>query len=163
MSVRRQGFEWVIEDLGNLPPKRLELLSKTPQSIFYSGVGNANLKARLRTKDTEFIVIKYFGSTPGIYGTGNQWVPGGYVNFLIGTTSYFKDPDGRPALGLSGSAAPYPVSIKFGPVFKSEFDIEIPPGTEWDIDYFVANAFIDPVEEFPSTPNLSWTVTIIAP
>lgn len=162
MSVRRQGFEWVIEDLGNLPPKRLELLSKTPQSIFYSGIGNANLTARLRTKDTEFIVIKYFGSTPGIYGTGNQWVPGGYVNFLIGTTSYFKDPDGRPSLGLSGSAAPYPVSIKFGPVFKSEFDIEIPPGTEWDIDYFVANAFIDPVEEFPSAPNRSWTVTLVS-
>ena len=156
MSVRRQGFEWTVEDLGQLPPKRLELLSESPQSIFYSGIGNATISARLRTKDTEFIVIKYFGSTPGIYGTGNEWVPAGYVNFSIGTTSYFVDPDGRPALGLSGTAAPYPVSIEFGPTFKSEFNIEIPPNTEWDVDYFVANAFIDPVELFPPTPLYTW-------
>ena len=146
MSVRRQGFEWAVEDIGQLPPKRLNLLSETPQSIFYSGIGNATIDARLRTKETEFIVIKYFGSTPGIYGTGNDWVP----------ASYFTDPDGLPARGLSGTAAPYPVSIKFGPTFKSEFDIEIPPGTEWDINYFVANAFIDPVELFPSTPRFTW-------
>lgn len=156
MSVRRQGFEWTVEDLGQLPPKRLELLSESPQSIFYSGIGNATISARLRTKETEFIVIKYFGSTPGIYGTGNEWVPAGYVNFSIGTTSYFVDPDGRPALGLSGTAAPYPVSIEFGPTFKSEFNIEIPPNTEWDVDYFVANAFIDPVELFPPTPLYTW-------
>lgn len=160
MSIRRQGFEWSVEDVGNLPPKRLELLT-TPQSVFYSGIGNATIKARLRTKETEFVLIQYFGSTPGIYGTGNKWVPGGYVNFSIGTTSYFKDPDGRPALGLSGTAAPYPVSLKFGPVFKSEFNIEIPPGTEWDVDYLITNAFIDPVELFPSTPAYSWTASII--
>ena len=158
MSVRRQGFEWSVEDVGQLPPKRLSLLSESPQSIFYSGIGNATIDARLRTKETEFIVIKYFGSTPGIYGTGNDWVPAGYVNFSIGTTSYFKDPDGLPARGLSGTAAPYPVSIKFGPTFKSEFDIEIPPGTEWDINYFVANAFIQSVEKFPSSPVSSWLV-----
>jgi len=162
MSVRRQGFEWSVEDIGNLPPKRLELLTKTPQSIFYSGIGNATISARLRTKETEFIVIRYFGSTPGIYGTGNKWVPGGYVNFSIGTTSYFKDPDGRPALGLSGSAAPYPVSIRYGPAFKSDFNIEIPPGTEWDVDYFIANAIVEPVEEFPSSPSYTWTMTLIA-
>ena len=77
MSVRRQGFEWSVEDLGQLPPKRLNLLSESPQSIFYSGIGNATIDARLRTKEAEFIVIKYFGSTPGIYGTGNKWVPAG--------------------------------------------------------------------------------------
>ena len=98
MSVRRQGYEWVVEDIGQLPIKRLELLSQLPQSVFYSGIGNATISARLHTKDTEYVVIKYFGSTPGIYGTGNEWVPAGYVNFSIGTTTYFKDPDGRPSL-----------------------------------------------------------------
>ena len=160
MAIRRQGYEWTVEDLGQLPPKRLDLLSATPQSIFVSGIGTAQLKARLRTKETEFLVIKYFGSTPGIYGTGNAWVPGGYVNFSIGTTSYFKDPDGRPALGLSGSAAPYPITIADGPTFKSEFDIEIPPGTDWDIDYFIANALVDPIELFPETPSYAMSATI---
>ena len=65
MSVRRQAYQWEIADLGQLPAKRLEELTK-PQSIFTSGLGNATLKARLRTKPTEYLVIKYFGSTPGI-------------------------------------------------------------------------------------------------
>ena len=160
MSVRRQGYQWVVEDLGNLPPKRLEILSESPQSIFVSGIGNATISARLHTKDTEYIVIKYFGSTPGIYGTGNVWVPGGYVNFSIGTTTYFTDPDGRPALGLSGTAAPFPVSLDYGPAFKAEFDIEIPPGTDWDVTYFIANAMVTPVELFPTDPTYSWSMDI---
>ena len=63
MSIRRQAYQWEIKDLGQLPAKRLEELTK-PQSIFTSGFGNATLKARLRTKPTEYVVIKYFGSTP---------------------------------------------------------------------------------------------------
>jgi|TARA_R110001599_G_C12063321_1_gene643382 hypothetical protein len=155
MSVRRQGYEWTVTDLGQIPPKRLAELT-APQSIFTSGIGNATLKARLRTKPTEYIVIKYFGSTPGIFGTGNNWVPGGYVNFSIGVTTYFTDPDGRPGQGLSGSAAPYPVSTSFGPAFASDWDIEVPPDSDWDITYFVSNALVDTNDFFPNSPIVSW-------
>ena len=158
MSVRRQGYQWSVEDLGQLPPKRLDALTK-PQSIFVSGIGDATLKARLRTKPTEYIVIKYFGSTPGIWGTGNAWVPAGYVNFAIGVTTFFTDPDGRPGAGLSGSAAPYPISSGFGPAFASDWDIEVPPGTDWDITYYIANAMVTPVELFPETPVSTWSMT----
>ena len=106
MSIRRQAYQWEIKDLGQLPAKRLEELTK-PQSIFTSGFGNATLKARLRTKPTEYVVIKYFGSTPGIFGTGNDWVPG-YVNFQIGVTSYFLNPDGRPVPRFVGKCRPLP-------------------------------------------------------
>ena len=157
MSVRRQGYQWTVEDLGQLPPKRLDALTE-PQSIFVSGIGNATLKARLRTKPTEYLVIKYFGSTPGIYGTGNNWVPAGYINFAIGVTTFFTDPDGRPGAGLSGSAAPYPISTSFGPAFASDWDIEVPPGTDWDITYFIANALVTPVELFPDTPVSTWSM-----
>ena len=159
MSVRRQGYQWTVSDLGQLPPKRLEDLT-VPQSIFTSGIGNATLKARLRTKSSEYIVIKYFGSTPGIYGTGNNWVPGGYVNFSIGVTTYFTDPDVVASQGLSGSAAPYPVSTSFGPAFASDWDIEIPPGTDWDITYFLSNSMVDPTDLFPNSPVLSWNPTV---
>ena len=159
MSVRRQGYQWTVEDLGQLPPKLLELLNE-PQSIFVSGIGNATLKSRLRTKPTEYIVIKYFGSTPGIWGTGNNWVPAGYINFAIGVTTFFTDPDGRPGAGLSGSAAPYPISSGFGPAFASDWDIEVPPGTDWDITYFIANALVTPVELFPETPVFTWSMTL---
>ena len=158
MSVRRQGYQWVVEDLGQLPPKRLNELTD-PQSIFVSGIGNATLKARLRTKPSEYIVIKYFGSTPGIYGTGNNWVPAGYINFAIGVTTFFTDPDGRPGQGLSGSAAPYPITANYGPAFPSDWDIEIPPGTDWYITYYIANAMLDPVELFPETPVITIEMT----
>jgi len=157
MSVRRQGYQWVVQDLGQLPPKRLDDLT-APQSIFVSGIGSATLKARLRTKPSEYIVIKYFGSTPGIYGTGNNWVPAGYINFAIGVTTFFTDPDGRPGAGLSGSAAPYPISTSFGPAFASDWDIEVPPGTDWDITYYIANAMVTPVELFPDTPVSTWSM-----
>jgi hypothetical protein len=154
MSVRRQCYQWEVGDLGNLPPKRLTDL-EDPQSIFTSGIGNATLKARLRTKPSEYIVIKYFGSTPGIYGKGVNWVPGGYVNFAIGVTTFFTDPDGRPGAGLSGSAAPYPISTSYGPAFAADWDIEIPPDTDWDITYYISNAMVEPVDLFPSSPVLT--------
>lgn len=75
MAIRRQGFQWEVADLGNLPPKELSLLENTPQSVFYSKIGTATISNRLRTKPDEFIVLQYFGSTPGIWGIGNDWVP----------------------------------------------------------------------------------------
>ncbi len=159
MAIRRQGFQWEVADLGNIPPKQLDLLEKTPQSVFYSKIGTATIKNRLRTKANEFVVLQYFGSTPGLWGTGNNWVPGGYVNFVVGTTSYFLDPDGRPAVGLSGTAAPYSITLADQPMDPTGWQIEIPPGTDWDITYFIANALVEPIEDFPTGARVSWTAT----
>jgi len=161
MSMRRQGFEWSVADLGNLPPKRLAEL-ETPQSVFYSQLGSATLKNRQRTSDDEYLVINYFGSTPGIYGTGNDWVPGGYVNFTIGTTSYFTNPDGLPGPGVTGDAQPYPITTQTSPVFVGSYGIEIPPDTDWDFKYFLSNAFVEPVEDYDGTP-FSWANKYFTP
>lgn len=159
MAIRRQGFQWEVADLGNIPPKQLDLLETTPQSVFYSKIGTATIKNRLRTKANEFVVLQYFGSTPGLWGVGNNWVPGGYVNFVVGTTSYFLDPDGRPAVGLSGTAAPYSITLADQPMDPAGWQIEIPPGTDWDITYFIANALVEPIEDFPTGARVSWTAT----
>jgi hypothetical protein len=159
MAIRRQGFQWEVADLGNIPPKQLDLLEKTPQSVFYSKIGTATIKNRLRTKANEFVVLQYFGSTPGLWGVGNNWVPGGSVNFVVGTTSYFLDPDGRPAVGLSGTAAPYSITLADQPMDPAGWQIEIPPGTDWDITYFIANALVEPIEDFPTGARVSWTAT----
>ena len=58
MSIRRQGWDWGISDLGNLPAKFKEL-ETSPQSVFYSGIGDATLLNRNRTKDDQFIVLQY--------------------------------------------------------------------------------------------------------
>lgn len=161
MSIRRQGFMWEVEDLGNLPPKRLDSLTEA-QSIFISGIGNATIRNRLRTKEDEFLVIQFFGSTPGIYGypnnTGDNWVPGGYVNFVIDTTEYFQTPDGRPYSGLSGTGSPFPITTSFGPTMKNFIPIEIPPDTNWDITYMISNAMVEPIEDFPCDNIVEWTL-----
>ena len=158
MPTRRQFYQWEVEDLGQLPPKRLSDLNQRYESIFTSGIGTATITKSLRTADDEYIVIEHFGSTPGIWpNNGNNWVPGGYVNFKIGTTYYFENLDGRVGVGLSGDTAPYPVSLGTGttpnisaaPSMKNWFAIEIPPKTDWDIVYFLANAITEPVELLP--------------
>jgi len=35
----------------------------------------------------------------------------------------------------------------------------VPPGTDWDITYYIANAMVTPVELFPTTPVSSWSIT----
>ena len=162
MSIRRQGWEWTIADLGNLPAKIKELEAR-PQSVFYSDIGDATLRNRNRTKPTEFIVLQYVGSTPGNYGLwnnrGDSWVPGGYVNIRIGTTLFYQTLDGRDAQGMPGTAAPYPISTNASPVLKNWIPIEIPPGTDWDVTYFLANALVPITEDFPTLPVSGWTNT----
>jgi hypothetical protein len=159
MSMRRQGYEWAVADLGNLPPKRLADLER-PQSVFFSGIGDATLKNRQRTSSDEFMVIHYFGSTPGIYGVGADWVPGGYVNFTLGTSGFFEQPDGRTGVGVSGDAQPYPVTIESSPVFVGAWHIEIPPDTDWDFTYFLANAMVRTIDLFPLSPQTTWMGTL---
>ena len=157
MAIRRQGFEWQVKDLGQLAPKRLEDLSTTPQSVFISGIGNATITKRNRTASDEFLVLQYVGSTPGIWpNSGNDWKPRGYINSVVETTTYFVNPDGRPAEGMPGTAMPYPVSIAFSPSITDYIPIQIPPDTNWDITYFLGNAIIEPIEDFPVPQIYSW-------
>ena len=64
MSIRRQGWEWAISDLGNLPAK-IKQLEVGPQSVFYSGFGDATQVNRIRTGDDEYFFLQYVGSTSG--------------------------------------------------------------------------------------------------
>jgi hypothetical protein len=157
MAIRRQGFEWQVRDLGQLPVKRLEELSNSPQSIFISGIGNATITKRNCTANDEFLVLQYTGSSPGIWpNSGNNWKPRGYINFVVETTAYFVNPDGLPAEGMPGSALPYPITTAFSPVITDYIPIEIPPDTNWDITYFLGNSLVEPIETFPVPFNYSF-------
>lgn len=150
MAIRRQGFEWQVRDLGQLPIKRLEELSNSPQSIFISGIGNATITKRNCTANDEFLVLQYTGSSPGIWpNSGNNWQPRGYINFVVETTAYFVNPDGLPAEGMPGSALPYPITTAYSPIITDYIPIEIPPDTNWDITYFLGNSLVEPIETFP--------------
>jgi hypothetical protein len=161
MGIRRQGWQWSIADLGNLPPKDLNLLENRPQSVFYSGIGDATIHGRNYTKADQFLVLQYIGSTPGVYGAGAAWVPGGYVNIRIGTTMYYQTLDGRDYVGMSGTSAPYPITNSDSPVMKNWIPIEIPPGTDWDVTYYLANALVPITEDFPNLPVTDFVIDSI--
>ena len=67
MPIRRQGFEWEITDLGNLPPKRLADL-ENPQSIFVSGFGKRYLEeTKIEQEKTSSLLFNILEAHP-VYG-----------------------------------------------------------------------------------------------
>ena len=149
MSIRRQGYEWIFDDIGGVPVKKIAELTEKENSIFTSGIGNATITVRNKTPDDAFIVIDYVGSTPGIWPqTGPNWKPRGYVQIVLESTSYFEDPDWVQNSGIGGSTAPYPISVDYQPAYSEMIPIEIPPNTNWDVKYRIFNAVVESNEVY---------------
>ena len=165
MSIRRQGYEFEFTDLGNLPQKRLDLLSERQQSVLVGADiedGFGILTKSLYTEADEYIVLDYIGSTPGGFQAdqlvGQDWGPRGFVNIIIDDTGYYQTLDGRDYDGMSGIAAPYPISTAYQPAYKTKIPIEVPPGTWWDIRYVAYNRVIDVPTTFAGVTS-EWTPT----
>ena len=175
MAIRRQGWTVKWEDNGTTLVSDLTTL-RTGESIFYDNPGSDNtLKSRNRTKDDQFIVLQYYGSTPGRNNVTESelddpsaWSPGTYMQYKVGTTYYFENLDGTVQDGMPGTAAPYPISLSQGvgrsgyrPVLgdKTYIPVEIPPGTDWDILLKVINPFVDPRQplDCSTSSNYTWT------
>ena len=109
MAIRRQGWTVEWDDDGSVPVADLTKLY-TGESVFYDNPGATNsLTSRNRTKDDQFIVLQYYGSTPGRTNTTeselddpNDWSPGTYMQYKVGTTYYFENPDGIKNDGIAG-------------------------------------------------------------
>ena len=175
MSIRRQGWTVQWDDDGSVPVADLTNLY-TGESIFYDNPGATNaLKSRNRTKDDQFIVLQYYGSTPGRTNVTeselddpNDWSPGTYMQYKVGTTYYFENLDGVKNMGMPGSAAPYPISISKGggkggyrPILgdKTYIPVEIPPGTDWDIILTIINSWTDPRQDLDCSAASQYTWT----
>lgn len=71
-------------------------------------------------------MLQYFGSTQD-YGGWKQLGPRRLCQFCCWNHIIFLDPDGRPAVGLSGTAAPYSITLADQPMDPAGWQIEIPP------------------------------------
>ena len=165
MAIRRQGYEFDFEDLGNLPLVRVDQLSVRRQSVLVGlniDDGFGVLTKSLYTEPHAFIVLEYVGSTPGGFErfqlSGRNWGPRGFVNIILDDTAYFQTLDGRDYDGISGISAPYPVSRRYQVAYKTFIPIEIPPGTWWDVRYICYNRIVDIPLTFSGTVA-SWTTT----
>ncbi len=174
MAIRRQGWTVQWDDDGITPVSDLAKLY-TGESVFYDNPGATNaLTSRNRTKDDQFIVLQYYGSTPGRNNVTESelddpalWSPGTYMQYKVGTTYYFENLDGVKNDGMPGTAAPYPISIGTGrvsgyrPVLgdKTYIPVEIPPGTDWDIILTIVNSWVDPRQALDCSTASQYTWT----
>jgi len=155
MAIRRQGYLFDFQDLGNLPIIRIDALSSRQQSVLVGlniNDGFGVLTKSLYTPADQFIVLEYVGSTPGGFQAnelkGPNWGPRGFVNILLDDTGYFQTLDGRDYDGISGIGAPFPVSLNYQPAYKSFIPIEIPPGTWYDVRYVAYNRVVEVETQF---------------
>lgn len=175
MAIRRQGWTVKWEDNGTTPISDLTAIENNYTSVFYENPGaNNTLTSRNLTGLDQFLVLQYYGSTPGFYNQTTEqldnpfyWCPGTYMNYVVGTTTYFQTLADNPYIGMPGSAAPFPISINgsqgsYRPILgdKTYIPIEIPPGTEWDILLTIVNPFIEGRQDLPCTSStvFSWNV-----
>ena len=152
MAIRRQFREFIISDDGTTPVADLETFIEKPQSIFVSGYGNANLHGSQKLMDNQFITIEGLGSTPGLVSGNESWSPRGYLNVKVENTSYYTNPDGYPAEGLSGTGAPYPVAVQWQRSYNSFPRVYIYGGTTFDVTYYMASSFIGAPDLFAGVP-----------
>ena len=82
MSVRRQAYQWEITDLGQIPAKRLEELTK-PQSIFTSGFGKCDSKSTITHEGHRIPRHKILRFNTGRFWNGQRLGSGWFI--LIST------------------------------------------------------------------------------
>ena len=68
------------------------------------------------------------------------------------TTSYYTNPDGYPAEGLSGTGAPYPVAVQWQRSYNSFPRVYNYGGTTFDVTYYMASSFIGAPDLFAGVP-----------
>ena len=155
MGIRRQVIEFDYGDDGFESIESLESFPEKQQSIISSGFGNAT-EPSAATKVNQFITVEAMGSTPGLLATETDWCPRGYMQVQVENTFFYNLPDGRTAEGVSGTAAPYPISVQNQRSYNSFPRVYLSQGTSFDVLYYMAGNFIGTPDDYTGEP-LSFT------
>ena len=122
-------------------------------SIFTGGYGT-NIKNPAKNNSNQFIVVEQYGATPtafvGFSITNGDSFRGetvynglagsrGYLQFMVNTTGYFKDPDGVVRNGIPANIHPYPETAQNFACSKKEIPVYILPGQTWDTELILFN------------------------
>tara|TARA_B100000131_G_scaffold237989_1_gene230136 strand:+ start:562 stop:1041 length:480 start_codon:yes stop_codon:yes gene_type:complete len=151
MGIRRQVIEFSYGDDGSQPVEDLEEFPEKQQSIISSGFGNAT-EPSAATKVNQFITVEAMGSTPGLWATETNWCPVGYMQIQVENTFFYNLPDGRMSDGLSGTAAPYPISVQYQRSYNSFPRVYLSQGTSFDVLYYMVESFIGTPDNFSGLP-----------
>ncbi len=130
-----------------------ELPLGSPFSIFTGGYGT-NIKNPAKNNSNQFIVVEQYGATPTAFvgfditngdSFRGETVYNGlagsrvYLQFMVNTTGYFKDPDGVVRNGIPANIHPYPETAQNFACSKKEIPVYILPGQTWDTELILFN------------------------
>tara|TARA_R100000005_G_scaffold75751_2_gene42950 strand:- start:652 stop:1947 length:1296 start_codon:yes stop_codon:yes gene_type:complete len=130
-----------------------ELPLGSPFSIFTGGYGT-NIKNPAKNNSNQFIVVEQYGASPTAFVGFNitngdtfrgETVYNGlagsrvYLQFMVNTTGYFKDPDGVVRNGIPANIHPYPETAQNYACSKKEIPVYILPGQTWDTELILFN------------------------
>lgn len=155
MGIRRQVIEFDYGDDGFQSIESLESFPEKQQSIISSGFGNAT-EPSAATKVNQFITVEGMGSTPGLLATETDWCPRGYMQIQVENTFFYNLPDGRTSEGVSGTGAPYPISVQNQRSYNSFPRVYLSQGTSFDVLYYMAGSFVGTPDNYTGDP-LSFT------
>ncbi len=145
IAIRGELYEWELlgKDLINLddiPPAGQEF------SVFTSGYGNDLMQTALVSEDS-FVVINRVACTSGVspnnyevVGTNlTKWTPNMFVQIVIDTTGYYRDPQNLYQSGISGMASPYPMTVNRIKYYDLFPPIYVLPDQTWDVRFTLYN------------------------
>jgi hypothetical protein len=144
VAIRGEIYEWELIGkeltLTDIPAAGQEY------SIFTSNYGSAVVQPSLVSEDS-FVVINKIACTPGVSPNQYQldgtelikWIPNMFVQIVINTTGYYRDPQNLYSAGISGMASPYPQTVNRIKYYELWPPIYVLSDQTWDIRFTLFN------------------------
>lgn len=145
MGIRKELYEW--ELLG----RELFVVNDYPNAgqeySIFTGQYGTSIKEPATCAEDEFYVIDRIscksGVSPNEYivdgGTLTKWNPNMFIQVVINTTGYYRDPQNVYSAGISGMASPYPMTAYRLKYYDLWPPIYVTEGQTWDIRYTLYN------------------------
>jgi hypothetical protein len=151
MAIRKQFFEWELIGNGATWDASTYPTAGSENSIFYGDYGLIAGQTSL-VKETQFVVIEKIASSPGVSPNAYQtvsipveltdWSPNIFLQVVIDTTGYYRDPQNLYSPGISGMASSYPSQTTRMAYYDLWPPIYVLPDQTWDIRYTLFNDII---------------------
>ena len=145
MGIRRELYEWDItgvdvNTVNDLPTAGQEF------SIFSTEFGSAIEQTALVAEDS-FIVINRVsckqGVSPNEYEldgtTLTKWNPNMFIQIVVNTTGFYRDPQNLYSAGISGMASPYPQTVYRTKYYDLYPPVYVLPDQTWDVRFTLFN------------------------
>lgn len=145
MGIRGELYEWDLTGFNFT--STLELPTAGQEYSIFSSMFGSSIEQTAMVKESKFVVINRVackqGVSPNEYELNGteliKWNPNMFVQIVIDTTGYYRDPQNLYHAGISGMASPYPVSVERINYYNLFPPVYVLPDQTWDIRFTLFN------------------------